>query len=287
MNLKIAIQGIESSFHDLAVQQLFPSKQTTLVMCDSFEKVTTTLKNNQADYGVIAIENSIAGSILSNYNLIDNNNLKIIDESFLHIDMYLMALEGESLHSIDEVYSHPVALQQCSDYFKHLQPHCKIIEGKDTASEAKRIRENGLKGVAAIAGKQVAEKYGLKILGSKIQKIKENKTRFVVIGSDTNETNKKADKASLKFVLDHKVGSLVDVLQILSTFGINLTKIQSLPILGKSWQYSFFVDVLFNDLEIFTEVIVLLEKKVSELKVLGVYSHNVTNKPSIVEKVAL
>ncbi|NND88522.1 MAG: prephenate dehydratase, partial [Flavobacteriaceae bacterium] len=181
MSLKVAIQGIESSFHHLAVQQLFPDTEVDLVKCDSFERVTESLSNLQADVGVIAVENSIAGSILPNYDLIDRGNFQIIDEVFLTIDMYLMALEGETVHTIDEVHSHPVALQQCKDYLLQLQPHCKVIEGKDTASEAHRIASLKLKGVAAIAGKQVAEKYGLQILDSKIQKIKENKTRFVVI----------------------------------------------------------------------------------------------------------
>lgn len=280
MSIKIAIQGIESSFHHQAAMKLFPKNTIELVTCDSFENVTQNVASFKADVGVIALENSIAGSILPNYSLIDAGDFKILDETFLTIDMYVMALEGETIHTIDEIHSHPVALQQCKNYLMRLQPHCKIIEGKDTASEARRIKELQLKGVAAIAGKQVAEKFGLTILEGSVQNIKENKTRFVVIGRESAEISKIANKASLKFELDHSIGSLSNVLQLLSTFDINLTKIQSLPIIGKPWQYAFFIDVLFEDYSLFQEVTNILEKAVKELKVLGVYKHNLENTPS-------
>ena len=280
MSLKIAIQGIESSFHHLAVQQLFPDTKIELVPCTSFDKVAENITNFNADLGVIAIENTIAGSILPNYQLIDSCNLKILEETFLTINMYLMALEGETLHTIDEVHSHPVALQQCKQYLSRLQPHCKIIEGKDTASEARRIKEGNLKGVAAIAGKQVAEKYGLQILGKNIQTIKDNKTRFVVLGRESEEVVAELNKATLKFQLDHNVGSLSNVLQLLSTFGINLTKIQSFPIEGKPWRYSFYIDVLFDNVALFEEVTTVLKKAVSQLRILGIYKQNLENAPS-------
>lgn len=284
MSIKIAIQGIESSFHHLAVQKLFPNNNVTLMPCNSFDKVTGTITNLSADFGVIAIENSIAGSILPNYTLIDREDLQILDEVYLNIDMYVMALEGETLHSIDEIHSHPVALQQCKDYLMRVQPHCKIVEGKDTATEARRIKEGNLKGVAAIAGKQVAERYGLKILDSHVQSLKEDKTRFVVLGRKTEASPIEANKASLKFILDHEVGSLSSVLQLLNTFNINLTKIQSLPIPEKPWEYAFFVDVLFEDRALFSEVITMLGKTVKELKILGVYKQNLKNIPSNLTK---
>lgn len=283
MSLKIAIQGIESSFHDMAVQQLFPETPFTLVPCNSFKNVTLAIEENKADLGVIAIENTIAGSILPNYNLIDHGNFKILGETFLTIDMYMMAIPGQTIHDIDEVHSHPVALQQCTEYLQRLQPHCKIIEGKDTASEAKRIKELGLKNVAAIAGKQVAEKYGLTILDSKIQTIKENKTRFVILGKNSN-IESDVNKASLKFELNHEIGSLSNVLQLLGTFGINLTKIQSFPIQGKPWQYAFFIDVLFEDYTLFQEVIAMLKKATGELKILGTYKQNLENNTFTISK---
>ncbi len=284
MSLKIAIQGIESSFHHQAVQKLFPHAQIALRSFGNFEEVTQSICSLEADYGVMAIENSIVGSILPNYNLIDRHGLQIFAEVYLDIDMYVMALEGETLHSIEEIHSHPVALQQCKEYLMRLQPHCKIVEGRDTASEARRIKEHGLRGVAAIAGKEVAARYGLKVLDSHVQSLKKDKTRFVVLGRRREVSFQGADKASLKFVLDHEVGSLSQVLQHLNGFNINLTKIQSLPIPENPWQYAFFVDVLFRDYGIFSEVINLLRKTVKELKVLGVYRQNLENTPSTLIK---
>jgi len=280
MSLKIAIQGIESSFHHLAVQQLFPNQEVELVKCSSFERVTDAITNMEADFGVLAIENTIAGSILPNYNLIDAANLSIIDETFLNIQMYIMALPSQTIHDIEEIHSHPVALLQCKDYLRRLSPQVKIIEGADTASEAKKIKENNLRGVASIAGKHVAEQFGLKILDSRIQNMKENQTRFVLIGDQPLESHPEMNKASLRFELDHRVGSLSSTLQLFNTFNINLTKIQSLPIINQPWQYAFFIDVTFEDVELFKEVTAVLKKAVKGLKIVGVYTHNVENKPS-------
>ena len=279
MKTKVAIQGIESSFHHMAADKLFGDENIELVKCDSFKKVTDALIASKADYGIIAIENTIAGSILPNYNLIDTNEVEILDEVYLNIQMHIMALEGESIHDIKEVHSHPVALLQCTDYLKKFPPQFKVIEGKDTASEAKRIKDLGLKGVAAIAGEQVAKEFGLKILDSNIQSVKENKTRFVLLGRKHETPKEVANKASIKFELSHEVGSLSNILQLFGTFNINLTKIQSLPIVGSPWQYAFFVDVLFEDYELFNQVIKVLENAVKELKVLGVYNENKNNKP--------
>tara|TARA_B100000497_G_scaffold26871_1_gene31663 strand:+ start:3404 stop:4276 length:873 start_codon:yes stop_codon:yes gene_type:complete len=284
MSLKIAIQGIESSFHDMAVKKMFPNDEIDLVKCNSFEKVTTSINNLNADFGVLAIENTIAGSILPNYNLIDASNLSIINEVFLNIQMYIMALKSETIHDIVEIHSHPVALLQCKNYLQKFPPYFKIIEGADTASVAKKIKEQNLKGVAAIAGKQVAEKFDLKILDSKIQNNSQNQTRFVLVGKNIKTYSKDVNKATLKFKLDHRIGSLSNVLQLFSTFEINLTKIQSLPIIGKPWQYAFFVDVFFNDYTLFRDVMKVLEKAVKELKIIGVYKQNFDNKPSEILK---
>jgi prephenate dehydratase len=285
--MKIAIQGIESSFHDMATRKLFPEKDFELIMCDSFEKVTECIDDFSADFGVLAIENTIAGSILPNYNLIDACKMYIYDEVFLNIQMFIMALDNQTIYDIEEVHSHPVALLQCKDYLRKLPPGLKIIEGKDTASEAKNIAENQLKGVAAIAGKQVAKKFGLKILDSNIQTMKENQTRFVLLGREEIKPFKDANKATLKFVLSHDPGSLANTLQLFTTFKINLTKIQSLPIPGKPWQYAFFVDVTFDNYELFDEVLKVLKKAVKELKILGVYKQNVENTPSQLTNVIL
>lgn len=280
MKTKIAIQGIESSFHHVAANKLLGEESISLIKCDSFDKVITSMQHFKADFGVMALENTIAGSILPNYNLIDANNLVILDEVYLNIQLHLMALEGESIHDIKEVYSHPVALLQCKEYLRKFPPQFKVIEGKDTASEAQRIKDLRLKGVAAIAGEQVAEAYGLTILERNIQSMKQNATRFVLIGKKEEQQIDQCNKATLRFELDHKPGSLSSALQLFTTFDINLTKIQSLPIVGKPWQYAFFVDFLFEDHLLFLEVVNLLEKVVKEVKVLGVYRHNKDNKPS-------
>ena len=277
MKTKIAIQGIESSFHHLAVNKLLGEENVELLKCDSFEKVTNSLVDFKADFGMLAIENTIAGSILPNYNLIDGNDLVILDEVYLNIQMHLMALESESIHDIKEVHSHPVALLQCKEYLRKFPPQFKVVEGKDTASEAKKIKEQRLVGVAAIAGEQVAKEFGLKILDSNIQSMKDNKTRFVLLGRKQNVEVLHVNKASIKFELNHDIGSLSNVLQLFSTFKINLTKIQSLPVIGSPWQYAFFVDVLFEDYELFSEVTTMLEKAVKKLKILGVYRNNKEN----------
>ncbi len=279
--MKVAIQGIEGSFHDEAVQKLFPNMEVELVKCEAFDHVTQRVKDGKADYGVLAIENTIAGSILPNYNLIDADTFEIFDEVFLNIQMYLMALETESIIDIFEVHSHPVALLQCKDYLRKFPPQFKIIEGKDTASEAKRIRENNIQGVAAIAGKQVADRYGLKILDSNIQDIKENETRFVLIGKRGDSFSKKVpNKATIKFQLGSEVGTLSRALQLLAEHNINLTKIQSLPVLGVPWRYAFFVDLTFDDSKNFYNAIKALAEQVKELKVVGAYTQNKENAPS-------
>lgn len=279
--MKIAIQGIEGSFHDEATQKLFPNQQVELVKCETFDAVTQSVKLGKSDFGVIAIENTIAGSILPNYNLLENADLEILDEVFLNIQMYLMALETESIIDIFEVHSHPVALLQCKDYLRKFPPQFKIIEGKDTASEAKRIRENNIKGVAAIAGRQVAERYNLKILDSNIQDIKENQTRFVLVGNRGAAVNQKApNKASLKFQLGHEVGTLSKALEILAKNDINLTKIQSLPVVGTPWKYAFFVDITFDNLEKFYQTVDQLEPFVKNFKILGSYTQNTQNNPT-------
>lgn len=277
MKTKIAIQGIESSFHHLAVNKLLDEEKVELLKCDSFEQLTNSLAGFRSDYAVMAIENTIAGSILPNYNLIDSNNLVILDEVYLNIQMHLMSLESESIHDIKEVHSHPVALLQCKEYLRRFPPQFKVVEGKDTASEAKRIKEQGLKGVAAIAGKQVADEFGLKILDSNIQSMKNNKTRFVLLGRKQEQIKEICNKASLRFELTHDIGSLSNVLQLFSTFKINLTKIQSLPVVDSPWQYAFFIDVVFDDYQLFSDVTMMLDKAVNKLKILGVYRSNKDN----------
>jgi prephenate dehydratase len=278
---KIAIQGIEGSFHHEATQELFPDTGVELVKCMSFDAVTRAVEEGRADFGVLAVENTIAGSILPNYKLIDPEKFEILDEIFLNIQMYLMALESESIIDIFEVHSHPVALLQCRDYLCRFPPQFKIIEGADTASEAKRIKENNLKGVAAIAGKQVAREYGLKILDSQIQDVKNNETRFVLIGRrGANVNTKVPNKATVKFQLSHEAGTLSAALKVFADQGISLTKIQSLPVLDDPWRYAFYVDLTFDDPSQFERAIEQIEPAVNNLSIIGRYTQNRANVPT-------
>ncbi len=196
----------------------------------------------------MALENSIAGSIIPNYALIDTHNLSIVGEYYLDIQHNLLALEGQSIADIKEVHSHPMALLQCKAFFKQY-PHIKLVEAKDTADVAKQISEQNIKGIAAIASKNAAELYGLNVLAESIQTIKHNETRFVIVKRENHELEKdEVNKASLKFELDHKRGSLAAILNVLSDCKLNLTKIQSLPKIETPWKYAFFVDVTFEDL---------------------------------------
>lgn len=278
--MKIAIQGIQHSFHHQAVKQLFDMQAYTLLCCDSFDATTQAVAKGQADFGVLAIENSIAGSILTNYNLLESGSFEIYDEVYLNIQMHLMALPNTRIEDLIEVRSHPVALLQCRDYLRQFQGQFRLVEGKDTASEAEQISKEQLQGIAAIAGKDVARAFGLEILESQIQDIKQNQTRFVLFGRPGSHSQKIPNKASMKFQLGHEVGSLSRALGVLSDYDINLTKIQSLPVLGMNWRYAFFVDVTFDNPEKFKQAIAVLKEGVKNFKLLGLYAQNKGNIPT-------
>ena len=272
MGLKIAIQGIKGSNHHQVALNYF-GDDIDLVECMSFHALVDQLLNRQADKGVMAIENSIAGSIIPNYALVYHNNLHIIGEYYLNIHHNLMALDGQQLSDIKEVRSHPMALLQCREYLKS-QPHIKMVEDVDTAETAKRIQENQLKGIAAIAPAVAADLYDLKIIEPEIQTIKNNSTRFIIVKTQNKEMPKEEiNKASIRFITDHKRGSLAAVLNVMSDCNLNLTKIQSLPIIETPWKYAFFVDITFTDYNNFTKAKTLLEIMSEDFKVLGEYKN--------------
>jgi len=220
----------------------------------------------------MAIENSIAGSIIPNYALIDENNLKIIGEYFLPIHHNLMVLPGQSLREVKEVWSHPMALLQCRVFFDK-NPQIKLVEDKDTAEVARRISQEKIEGVAAVASRKAAELYGLEIVAPEIQTINNNSTRFVILNTaGKQKLNENINKASLKFILNHDRGSLATVLNVMNDCGLNLTKIQSLPIINLPWKYSFFADVTFSDEKHYRKAVSLLEIMASELTILGEYN---------------
>ena len=268
----IAIQGAKGSNHHKVAKDFY-GDAIKLKECFSFDALVDSLLEKKADKGIMAIENTIAGSIIPNYALIDVHNLHITGEEYLNIHHHLMALPGQKIEDIKEVCSHPMALLQCKVFFKK-HPHIKLVEDVDTAEVAKRISQEKLIGVAAIAPKLAAEIFGLEVLEDEIQTMKDNATRFVIV--QTNKPNNGIDqinKASLKFQLDHKRGSLAAILNVLSDCKMNLTKIQSLPVIESLWKYSFFVDVTFDDYKDYKKAIAIIEIMASEFKVLGAYKN--------------
>ena len=270
METKIAIQGIRGSYHHEVAARLFGTN-IALDECLSFDALVAAVISGAVSHGLMALENSIAGSIIPNYALIDKHNLHIVDEAYIRIEHQLMALPGTAIADIAEVASHPMALLQCKDFFA-TQPHIKLIEDTDTAEVAQRIADKQIRGLGAIASKTAAALYGLEIVAPNIHSIAINATRFVVVKTTPN-SSKDINKASLKFVLDHKRGSLAAVLNILSDCKLNLTKIQSMPVVETPWKYSFFVDVTFDDMAFYTKTIQLLEIMTESLKVLGTYKN--------------
>jgi len=272
MRTKIAIQGIKGSFHHQVAQDYF-YQNIEVDECLSFEELVASLLSGKSDQAVMAIENSIAGPIIPNYALIDKNNLHIIGEHYLDIHQNLMALKGQKIEDILEVHSHPMALLQCMEFLKKY-PNIKLVEDKDTAETARRIHEKQLKGIAAIASKTASELYDLEILAPEIQTINNNMTRFVIIKKEKEFAEEsEINRASIKFELDHKRGSLAAVLNVMSDCKLNLTKIQSLPKIETPWKYSFFVDVTFEKYEDYAKAKALLTIMAEYFKVLGEYKN--------------
>ena len=261
---KIAIQGVLGSYHDIAAHKYFKDEDIELICCNTFEDVFNEMKKDDNVLGMIAIENTIAGSLLHNYELLRNSGATIVGEHKLRISHSIMCLPGEDWSTLTEVNSHPVALAQCRDFLQH-HPHLKVVETEDTAGSACEIKEKGLKGHAAICSKYAAELYGMKILQEGIETNKHNFTRFLVERSILN-------KSSIVFSLTRDEGRLSQVLSIFSFYKINLTKIQSLPIIGREWEYLFYVDVMFNDYLRYKQSIDAVTPLTKALKILGEYA---------------
>lgn len=240
---RVAIQGIPGAFHEVAARLYFDAEPLEIVPALTFEDLVRRLEQNDGvDIALMAIENTLAGSLMSNYRLLDNAQLSITGELHLRITQNLMALPGQNIHNIHEVYSHPIAIAQCRDFFR-AYPHIRLIEAEDTALSAKQISDRNQSGAAAIAGVLAAEMYGLEIIAPGIETNKKNHTRFLVLERRSEALEVVgADKVSISFSVDHEVGSLYKVLAVLAAYNVNLSKIQSAPIIGKPWEYLFFVD---------------------------------------------
>ncbi len=267
-NHRIAIQGTQSSFHDLAAKKFY-GQDVTILACRSFRETCEKVLNNEADYAVMAIENAIAGSILANYNLITEFHLKIIGEVRLKVELHLIALPGTSLDQVKVIRSHPMAIAQCGEFLaKHSE--WKVEEWNDTAVCARQIAQGFLKNVAAIANREAAIENGLKILVKNIETSGLNSTRFMIL-SKAGSSPVLPDKASLCFHLQHEVGSLADVLSILKRKGVNLSKIQSVPVSGKKNEYVFHADVEWSNYNNYKNAIKRVSRITRELSILGEY----------------
>lgn len=272
MKPKIAIQGFEASFHEITALQFFGNEIET-VECATFHKLFDVMEKGEADFAVCAIENSLAGSILPNYAHLRNSNLEIVGEVYLRIEMNLMALPNQTIEQIEEIHSHPMALLQCQGFFENY-PQIQLVESNDTALSAKEIKEKHIKHRAAVASKRAAELYDLEIIAADIHDNKRNFTRFLILcQQSTVESQRSAiNKSSISFRAHHTAGSLAKVLTIIGNHNINLTKIQSLPVVGEEWQYYMYADLEFDDADEYKKMLIEIEPLTKELKILGEYT---------------
>lgn len=271
---RIAIQGVIGSFHDIAAHGFFEGEQIQLICCATFEEVFRHIQEDPTTIGMLAIENTIAGSLLHNYELLRESETTIVGEYKLHIKHSICCLPEDDFDSLAEVHSHPVALMQCRGFLsKH--PTIKAVEDEDTAGSAEMISRQQHKGWAAICHADAAKFYGMKVLEDGIEDNKHNFTRFLVVTNpmkaDFIRSLEKSNKSSLVFSLPHEEGSLSKILTILSFYGINLTKIQSLPVIGHEWEYMFYVDVTYNNLTRYRQSIDAIAPLTKEIKILGEY----------------
>lgn len=271
---KVAIQGIKGSFHDIAAHQFFANEEIELICCETFEELFDTMKKDSSLLAMMAIENTIAGSLLHNYELLRASNLTIVGEHKLHIEHSLLCLPDEDINDIREINSHPVALMQCRDFLKQFR-NCKIVEADDTAGAAEAISRLGLKGHAAICSKFAAPIYHMKVLREAIEDNKHNFTRFLCLcdpwNADAIRRTKQINKSSIVFSVPHEKGELSHVLSVLSFYDINMTKIQSLPIIGHEWEYLFYVDITFADYSRYRQCIEAIRPLTRQISILGEY----------------
>ncbi len=272
---KIAIQGIKGSFHDIAAHQYFNNDDVELICCNTFEEIFQQMRDDYSRLGLMAIENTIAGSLLHNYELLRESGMTIIGEYKLHIEHSIMCLPEDDWSTITEVNSHPVALMQCRDFLSS-HPEFKVVEAEDTAGAAEMISRKHLRGHAAICHAGAAPLYGLKVLEQGIEDNKHNFTRFLLMcdpwSADKMRDLHHTNKSCIVFTLTHEEGSLSQVLSIFSFYKINLTKIQSLPIIGREWEYMFYVDVSYDDYVRYRQSIEAVRPLLRELKILGEYN---------------
>jgi len=266
--MKIAIQGYEGCFHHIVANKYF-GDDITIIPCNTFRDVARRVNIGEVDYGVMAIENSIAGSIIPNYSILQNHKLQVEGEAYLPIEQNLMVLPDVNLEDIEEVHSHPMALLQCVDYLD--AKGWRLVESEDTALSARIIATQGIRNRAAVASRLAAELYGLKIISPAINTVKDNYTRFVILKQYDHRISPDANKASLYFKTDHKQGSLLKVLHEMDDSRVNLSKLQSYPICNEPWHYLFHVDMEFECLDDYVRILDRIQLVAEEVHVYGVY----------------
>ena len=275
MKKKVAIQGIAGCYHDIAARNYYEGEEIEIIPCNTFPDVISTIKKDPSVVGLMAIENTIAGSFWQNHELCRASGLKVTGDYKLRISHALVALPGTSIHEVTEVNSHPIALMQCTEFLSTL-PNAKVVEKEDTAMSARWIAENHIEGHAAICGKLAAEIYGMEVLAEGIETNKRNFTRFLSIAdrwvADEIMRDVDKNKSSLVFAVPHTSGSLSKVLAVLSFYDMNLTKIQSLPIIGREWEYLFYVDLTFTDYARYQKALDAIQPLTKDLKILGEYA---------------
>jgi len=272
MNAKVAIQGVKGSYHEQAAINYF-GEAIEVVDCQTFPAFFEAMGNYDLDYGVMAIENTVAGTILSNYNLLKQSPLTIIGEVYVRIEHQLMALPGQTLQDISQVKSHNMAILQCTNFFAG-KKWIELMDASDTALIARQIAQQKTKGLGAIASKRAAEINGLTILAQNIENNPRNFTRFFVLQKITNGKElpfKDNNKISFGFHLDHRPGSLAQVLSTFSYYRLNLTKIQSMPLVGREWEYYFHIDVEYDEVQVIKDCIAAIQHYISDLNYLGIY----------------
>ena len=273
--LRVTIQGVAGCFHDAAAREYFKGIEIETVPYDTFHDMFEALEEDASLVGIVAIENTIAGSLLQNHELLRHSNLKIIGEHKKRISHVLAALPGQTPEMITEVNSHPMALMQCEQYLRK-HPNMKMTESFDTAGSAREIAEKQLMGHAAVCGDYAARLYGLEILESGIETNRRNFTRFLIVtnsllASEIGPDENKVNKSSIVFTLPHTEGALSKVLTILSFYDMNLSKIQSTPIVGREWEYRFYVDLTFKSVVRYHQAIDAVRPLINELNILGEY----------------
>ena len=267
---RIAIQGYEGCFHEEAARMFYNNPQ--IVACGTFNDLFLAMEAGEADAAVMAIENTISGGLLPNFDLLRKYPVKIGGEVYLPIHQNLMAIPGQRLEDIREVRTHYMAINQTRTFFETRCPWIRLIESEDTAKSAAELAESGQKGIGAVASVLAAEKFGLEILERSIETYRDNFTRFLVLDNDIRLPRESVNKASLCFTLPHKPGSLAHILTILSFYEMDLTRIQSLPIPGRKWQYFFYADIRFQNYERYTQAISAVRPLINDLDILGEYA---------------